>query len=114
MAERDDPPFLKIPIRVLFPEFDDTPPVWANHVAIQFLGNEFAVSFYAALPPLVSGTTPEDLARMRAVESVPARCVAKVIIGRDRLGDVAKALTETLERVQTLIPPEGPKGGDAR
>lgn len=96
MAETDG----KIAVRVRFPDFEEMPAVFANHLTVQFLGEDFIVGFYAAMPPLhLGGAAPEAL---REIE-IPARCVARLAIPRDRMEEIARALLESSSRVKSTV-----------
>jgi len=93
MGEREG----KIELRVDFPPSPDVMPVYANHVTAQFLGSEFVISFYAAFPPMLS----PDEARKSEVINVEAKCVARLVISRDRMPDIASVLSENVSRATT-------------
>ena len=103
----------KIEMHVSFPASPDVVPVYANHLSVQFLGSEFVVSFYAAFPPMLK---PEE-ARDTKVVSVEAKCVAKLVIGKDRMLDMVRALSEHVSRtgafggIGTDQPPKGDTNG---
>lgn len=81
-------------MRVTYPTFDDASPVYANQATVQFLGDEFVLTFYAAFPPVLTG--PDDAEKwLQAGELiVPATCVAKIVIARNRMPEILKVLTE--------------------
>jgi hypothetical protein len=91
----------KVAMRIAFPSFDDTLPVYANNATVQFLGDEFIISFYAAFPPLVAG--PEEAEKVLGAGelTVPAKCVAKVVITRSRMPDIVKALADNAAKAKS-------------
>jgi hypothetical protein len=97
---------------VQFPLFDDTIPVWANQMAIQFLGSSYVMAFYAALPPVLVGDTDEERsAQLAGIGAVPAKCVARVVVPQDRMAEFHKVLTEHMAR-STLAAPSQPSTKD--
>ena len=108
MGEREG----KIELRVDFPPSPDVMPVYANHVTAQFLGSEFVISFYAAFPPMLS----PDEARKSEIINVEAKCVARLVISRERMPDIARALSENVSQAtagdgNTNPQPRGARNG---
>lgn len=101
MAEQKEGGDDKVLSRLVFPPFDDVAPVWTNHLAVQFLGAEYAITFYAAFPPIVTGETKEErLKKARAFQEAPARPVAKLIVPRERMADFVRAMSDTLSKTE--------------
>jgi len=100
-------------VHVSFPASPDVMPVYANHVTAQFLGSEYVISFYAAFPPMLS---PEE-ARKTEVINVEAKCVARLVMSRERMPEIVKALAENVSRAtatggtDTDPQPKGPSNG---
>ena len=90
----------KVTMQVAFPTFDDTLPVYANHAAVQFLGDEFILSFYAAFPPLMAGPGEAEKLLQEGGLKVPAKCVAKVVITRNRMPDIVKVLADNAAKAK--------------
>jgi hypothetical protein len=90
-----------VAVRVQYPVFDETVPVWANQMTVSFLGGEFVISFYAALPPMFTGTEEERHALLTSVKTVPAKCVAKIVVPRDRMPDMLNALADNVKRAES-------------
>lgn len=87
-------------VRVTYPVFDDTLPVYANQATVQFTGTEFVIGFYAAFPPILVGTEEEVQAKADALDEVPAKCVAKIVIAKDRMAEIVNVLGENVARVK--------------
>ena len=99
MAE-DSP--TKVTVRLKLPENETTPAVYANHVAVQFLGNVYILGFYAAVPSPQPPTQP-----IPDTFDVVAQCVARVVIPADRMENISKAIVSNLERAKTSQPKPG-------
>jgi hypothetical protein len=82
----------KVTLKVTFPTFEETPAVYANHVTVQFLGGEFLVGLYAVFPPIRPDSEVSD------VIEVPAKCVARVTVPKDRMRDILRVLNESVHR----------------
>jgi len=85
-------------LTVEYPTYDATKPVYANQMVVQYMGSEFAIAFYAAFPPVLTGTDEERLAQASQIEKIPAICVARVVIPRERMPEIVEALAQNLER----------------
>jgi len=94
----------KITVRVRFPPYDDVTPVFANHFSVVFMGDEFVVAFYAAIPPILVG--PDRDSQLTEIQEqgveIPAKCVAKVVIPKDRMFEISNALAENVARARSL------------
>ena len=93
----------QVNVRVLFPEFDATPAVFANHISIQSIGDIHVLGFYVALPPQGGRPRPDTTI------DIPATCVARVAIPADRMIEIAKVIATNVERAQAgqqATPPE--------
>jgi len=95
----------KIAARLAFPRDEGAPAVFANHMTVQFMGDVYIVTFYAAFPPLV--TSEEALAD--GVE-LPAHAVARLAIPAEQMSDIVKALNVNLDRTKAL---SARKAGDS-
>ena len=89
----------RIAVRVLFPKYEDTPAVLTNQMTVQFLGDVYVVTFYAALPPMLPGELPETAEPLDA----PAKCVARLAIPAERMAEIVRALSQSVERSHALV-----------
>lgn len=86
----------KVALKIAFPRFEEAPATYANNLTVQFLGGEFVVTFYAVFPPMAP---VEDLSESL---EVPARCVARVVIPKDRMREMLDALNENVDRAVSV------------
>jgi len=99
MSDRENGSKL-ISMSIGLPAFDDKTPVYANHIAVQFTGGEYTIAFYAAFPPVLLGTPEECRAKAREIREIPATCVAKIVVSKDKMPLMVKALAENVVRHQ--------------
>jgi len=104
--------------RIDFPVFEPIVPAYATNIVIQHYGKEFIVTYYAVLPPAVL-TEPDQSpevtkARLREIDSVPARCVARIVLSDERMVDFLRLMVQNLKDVGIEIDLKamGPADGD--
>ena len=72
---------------------------WVNHMTVQHGPDHFIVSFYEVIPPLLLDETPEArLERARGIESMPAKCVARVVISARNIDQFLEALVDNRKK----------------
>ena len=75
---------------------DDTRGVFANHLLIQKDEHECHLSFYEVRPPLVFSEE-----QVSAINTVPATCVARVVVANGRMPSFVKALQQFADDTST-------------
>jgi len=83
------------PVEWQIPE--DMPILWANNFVIQHTANEFVLTFFQTVPPILIRPTRQDL---EAIESVPARAVARIALTPHGVRQMLEAITENYEAFQ--------------
>lgn len=104
----------KIAVRVVFPQHEEAPAVFANHMTVQFFGDVYVVTFYAAFPPMLTG---EQISSAKDPLEVQARSVARLAIPVERMAEIARALSTNVERSQSAVAQRRatpPPGGEER
>jgi hypothetical protein len=86
---------------------DDLPSRYATNFVVQAGANEFMLSFFEARPPIITGSVEEVKAKIEQIESVKAICVARIIISREQMPNIIRALQSQLELPQPA--PEQPE-----
>ena len=76
-------------------EFDaglaqDVAPAYVTNVAVQRTEHEYILSFFEVLPPLLFGTPEAVMQQIGGMQHAPTRCVARVVIARTRMKEVAE------------------------
>jgi hypothetical protein len=66
---------------------------YANNIVVQHGDNEFIVSFFLTIPPLIIGSPEEIRAQVEKVEEVRSKCVARIIIAPEKMELFIQALT---------------------
>ena len=88
---------IKLPIEWNFPS--DLRTVYANHLIVQHTEHEFVISFFEAHAPIVFGSAEQKKAQLEALESVPANCVARIVVARSRMPVFMKVLQDNLSQL---------------
>jgi len=70
---------------------------YATNMVVQGTGEEFIISFFELLPPLLFGS-PDDLEKLENLTSVRAECIARVTVSAERMPKFVQALQLQLEK----------------
>lgn len=81
------------------------PSLFANHLVIQYDGEEFHLGFFEMKPPLVVGNPEEAKQQLEQIEHAEAHCVANIVVSKGRM----KRFAEAISRNVTRVFPEGDK-----
>jgi len=109
MTENANPKAL--PLKWVVPE--DLVSRYANNFTIQHTEYEFVISFFETFPPLVLGSPDERQAQLEQLESVPAKCVARIVVSPERVQDLVQILAANLETYHSMFhEKEEPDGSD--
>lgn len=93
---------LQVRLKYAFPE--PLQAVYANQLVIQHTPEEFLISFYQAFPP--ANLDGRDLREtLEQAGGVPAQCVARVAITKDRMPAVVDAFVENLRQFRNKQDP---------
>ena len=87
---------IKIPIEYSYHR--DFMSRYANNVVIQHTEDEFIISFFEVLPPLLLGSPESQAAQAAELESVKADCVARIIVPEKMMPNIIKVLQENLDK----------------
>jgi hypothetical protein len=85
--------FKSIPLDWQIP--DDLRAEFATNVIVQKGEHEVFLLFFQAQPPILIGDDREE--QLEQIGSIKAKCVAKVIISPERLGDLIRVLSVTFD-----------------
>jgi hypothetical protein len=82
----------------------------ANNIVVQYLDGEYIISFFETLPPIVLGTPEERRRQAEQINSVRARCVARIIVPGTKMESFIGALAQSYTRViMENEPQQGPE-----
>jgi hypothetical protein len=96
-----------IPIQWLVPP--DLRAEYATNVLAQHGEHEIYLLFFQAEPPIILGELVEREKQLNTLTAIPAKCVAKVIVSPDRLGEIIELLKTQLETHRQNFPAEKSK-----
>ena len=83
-----------VPLEHVFPEGQEA--IFANALVVQHDGPEFHLLFFQTHPPLRLGD--DSLERLKELESVKTRCVARVVVSSSRVPGIIDALSENFSK----------------
>ena len=89
----------RIPLRWVFPE--DVKGRVATNIVVQHTKDSFIVSFFEEMGPVIVGTPEERAALSAKVETIEARCVARIRMTPEKARDFVRALSENLSIFDT-------------
>lgn len=75
----------------------------ATHLVVQQQGSEFTFLFFETASLLFSGTPEEQVAEFEKLETVNAKCIAKIVMSADRIAEVTNNLIESVNRFNTMM-----------
>jgi hypothetical protein len=76
---------------------------YATNMLVQHTDQEFLLSFYEAVPPVVLGSQEAREESLKSIESIDATCVARIIISAKRMPVFAEAIRSTLEHYNSIM-----------
>ncbi len=76
---------------------------YANNVVIQHSKNEFVISFFEILPPLLLGSPQEVQAQLQQMRTIHAECVARIVMSPESAQNFARALQQNLINYQSMF-----------
>jgi hypothetical protein len=79
---------------------------YATNMVVQHTEHEFVISFFEAYSPIVLGGPEERKAALEQIESVPAVCVARVIVAPKRLQEFIQVLQDNLDKYLASVEQE--------
>lgn len=102
--EEEEPGALAVPIEWQIP--DDMIPRYATNFVVQSTGHEFVISFFEVRPPFLLGAPEDRKARLEELGSVPARCVAQIVLSPTRMAELIRLLNTQFEQQTLQLPPD--------
>ena len=87
---------MRVPVDWEYPDGLDS--VYASNFIIQHGLEEFYISFFEMPPPIVLGTAEEREEQISKIESVRAKCVARVVLTPTRIPALIAALEENYDK----------------
>jgi len=100
MAEQEQTGPERIPVPLEFCVPDNLASHYATNFVVQHTENEFLLSFFEAEVPILLGTPEENLAKLKSIGSVKARCVARIIVSPNRMAELLRIMRENYDRYQ--------------
>lgn len=86
---------INIPLRWHIP--DNIVSRYATNMTIQEGENEFIISFFEVIPPILLGPPDARAKKIKDLKEINAECVARVIVAADKLPSFIDAMQSNLE-----------------
>jgi hypothetical protein len=74
---------------------------YATNLVVQQGEHEFIISFFEIHLPMLLGLPEQRKATIDQLETVPAECVARLIVAAERMPEFVKVLQEQLEQYRS-------------
>jgi hypothetical protein len=84
----------------------------ATHLVVQQQGTEFLLFFFEMETELFTGTLEEQLAAYKELSSQKAKCVAKLVMSLENVGQAAHGLVEALNKILQTMDIKGDKNAE--
>lgn len=97
---RTTPEVRAIPIAWQDPYEKDT--LYANNLRIQRTPYDVFLYFYEVQPPMIERGAPDRDKQLAEIQSVNAKCVAKIMVPIDRIADFARAISSVLPEAEPI------------
>lgn len=78
---------------------DDMIARYATNMVVQQLENEFLISFFEVKPPIIFGEPGHIQEQLDEMPSIRANCVAQIIVSKQKLPTIIKAMEANLKRL---------------
>jgi len=106
MGEQNTEKAATAAIRPYVPE--DLESLFSNYFVVQYIGDDFFLSFFEIAPPLVGGETIEEQeAALREMGGLQAVCVARIVVTKARLKEIHEAIGGVLKQTSDSQKAEG-------
>ncbi len=69
---------------------------YVTHFVVQHSVQEFTLSFFEAQPPIIFGERHEVEAKAREIKSIPAKCVARIVVTPAKMETLIEVLQENV------------------
>ena len=86
--------------------------LYANNIVVQHTQYEFVVSFFQTFPPLVLGSPEERAAQIEQLDSVKAKCVARIVVSPERMQAFVDVLASNVEQYRARFQNQEDSNGD--
>lgn len=110
MSEPEEEIRVNLPIDWHIPE--NLQSQYASNVFVQPGEYEIVLSFFETRAPVLTGSPEENLTKLKKLESVQAKCVARIIVAPDLVPKLIQALQNGLDgylAIRELLEKEGNK-----
>jgi hypothetical protein len=87
-----------VPVEWHFP--DDIVSRYSTNLVVQHTEHEFSISFFEVRPPIILGSPEQVQAALQRIESIPAVCVARIIVAAERMPEFVRVLQDNLTQYQ--------------
>lgn len=101
MAEQSPERGRAVPVEWHFP--NDIVSRYATNLVVQHSEHEFTISFFEVRPPILLGSAEQVQAALQQIESIPAICIARIIVAAERMPEFVQVLQDNLTQYQSKV-----------
>jgi len=103
MSDEEQKAFFKtLKLNHVYPE--DLKSYYVDNVVVQHKPDRFILSFFEVFEPPILGETEEERKReVESLESIEAKCVARLIVTPNRMQEFIDVLNQNMSKYQILI-----------
>lgn len=96
--EKQDSIEVSKPLEYILPEY--LPTCFSNHTLVQHDDDTFTLSFYEVKPPPLTGSAEEKKAALEKIKTLPAYCVARIVLTPSHFKRIVNAMQQNLQRYE--------------
>jgi len=97
---------LKVQVPIEWHISEDIDSKYATNLVIQHSEHEFIINFFEMHPPLILGAPDQVREQWQKIESVQAKCVARIIVSPDRMQEFIDVMQAGLNKYLGKEPEE--------
>jgi len=91
-------------VRIVRKYPDDLQSYYASHIVVQHEPDRFILSFFEVWPPAIIAETDEEKQQLlESIDSVEAKCVARIIMSPNRMEEFLRLANDSFSRFESLI-----------
>ena len=92
----------EVRLRWVFP--DNLQSYYVTNLVVQHQPSAFIISFFEAWPPVIIGPTNEEKKKaLQEVDSVEAKCVARLVVSPENMSSFVKVMADNLDSYEKSI-----------
>jgi hypothetical protein len=82
---------------------DDLKSYFVDHMLVQHQPDRFVLSFFEVWIPPIMGSEEQQEEHLDKLESVDAKCVARLVVTPEKMRDILRALSDNMDKYEKLV-----------